>query len=80
MDAGKLHAVLKQKPFEAVRFFVSDGKSYDIRHPDQVVLSRRAAHIGIGRNGAGPFQSIAIVALVQITRVEPIGRGRKASK
>jgi len=79
MDADKLHALLRRRPFEPFRLCISDQAHYDILHPEQVLLSRRSAHVGIGPNGEGPFQRVAIVALLHVTRVEPIRR-RAGSK
>jgi hypothetical protein len=80
MEADELYRVLKQQPFAPVRMYVSDGSSYDISHPDQVIVSRRAAHIGMRRNGSGPFQQVAIVANVHITRIEPLEGGKSRAR
>lgn len=42
-------------------------------HPDQVILTPRAAHVGIGnaRNGR-VMRNVVICALVHITRVGPM--------
>jgi hypothetical protein len=79
MGPNELYAILKRQPFEPFRLHISDGKHYDIRHPEQMILSRRTAHVGIGVNGQGPFQRIAIVSLVHVNRVEPID-GRRRSR
>ena len=80
MDPQELYAVLRRQPFEPFCLHVSDGKHYEIRHPEQMILSRRAAHVGIGPDGEGPFQRIAIVSLVHVTRVEPIPGRRRAGR
>jgi hypothetical protein len=82
VEAEELYRVFKQHPFTPVRVYVSDGSSYDITHPDQVIVSRRASHIGMRRDGQGPqgpFLNVAIVANIHITRVEPLKRRRTRS-
>ena len=80
MDARELYKTVKQQPFEPVRVFVSDGLHYDIRHPDQVIVTDRSAYIGLSPNGDGPFQDVAQVANIHITRIEPLRRTRRRRK
>ncbi len=72
MEAQALYVKVRQRSFEPFRLHVSDGKAYEVTHPEQVLVGRRTSHIGMSRNGDGPFQRIAIVSNVHITRVEPI--------
>ncbi|MDO8629417.1 MAG: hypothetical protein Q7R41_02895 [Phycisphaerales bacterium] len=80
MDPDELFEKVRHRPFEPFRIHVSDGTSYDVKHPDQIMVGRRSCHVGIARNGTGPFQKIAVVANVHITRIEPLNgkRQRKA--
>lgn len=77
MDPREFIKAFKQQPFEPVRVFVSDGAHYDILHPDQVLMTERAAYIGLERNGRQTFQDIARVAHIHVTRIEPLRRTRK---
>ena len=74
MEADEIYRILKKSPFEPFCVFVSDGSRYEIRHPEQLLLSKRTAHVGMGPNGDGPFQRVALVSLVHVTRVEPLKR------
>lgn len=81
MDPDELFAVVRKQPFEPFRIHVSDGDRYEIRHPDQIVVGRRSCHIGISGNGEGPFQRIAIVSNIHITRLEPLnGKKRRGPR
>jgi hypothetical protein len=55
-----------------------DGAKYDVLHPDQVLLTPRAAYVGIG-NGDGErvFQDTVICDLVHVTRLAPLRRRRR---
>jgi hypothetical protein len=80
MDPDELFEKVRHRPFEPFRIHVSDGTSYEVKHPDQIMVGRRSSHVGLSRNGEGPFQKIAIVANIHIARIEPLGgkRQRKA--
>lgn len=69
-DVWKL---LRQRPFEPFRLFVSDGAVYEIWHPEIVAVERTTALIGtsaVGRKGIlGRYDT---VALLHITRFEPL--------
>ncbi len=81
MDADELYEKVKHQPFEAFRIHLSDGKAYEVKHPEQLMVGRRSSHVGLGADGEGPFQKIAIVANIHITRIEPLDAvKRKRSK
>jgi hypothetical protein len=80
MDAEKLYEAVKKQPFEPVRIFVSDGSSYDVKHPEQLLVTKRWSYIGLGGNGEGPFQDNAVVDNMHVTRIEPLKPRRKTKK
>lgn len=80
MDPDELFQIVRHQPFEPFRIHVSDGTVYAIKHPDQIVIGKRACHVGIGRQKDGPFPKIAIVANVHIARLEPLNGARNGRK
>jgi len=80
MDPDELFRVLKRRPFEPVRIHLSDGSSYDVTHPDQVMVGRRSLHIGVRPDGEKPFQHIEIVSNIHITRVRPLNKKREKTR
>ena len=72
MEAEELYKKIRTHPFESIRIYISDGKHYDIKHPDQIMVGKRTSHVGIRRRKEGPFQDVAIISNVHITRIEPI--------
>ena len=82
MGADELHHKVKRRPFESFRIHLSDGTAYDVKHPEQIMVGRRSCYVGIGGNAESPFQSIATVANIRITRIEPLdgGKGKRSSK
>jgi hypothetical protein len=73
MNQVELLRVLRKQPFEPFRLCLSDGTTYDIRHPDQCSVGRTTAHVGVPkRAGTETFQDIVLCALLHITHIEPL--------
>lgn len=75
MPPDKLLEALARAPFEPFRIHMTDGKVYDIRHPEMVLLDRRSAHVGVTREVNGKWQiydRFAMIALIHVVRLEPI--------
>ena len=82
MNVREVEKLLSTRPFEPFGLYMSDGSAYPVTHPDQVILTPRAAHVGIGgaRNGR-VVRDVVICALVHITRLGPVPKGpRKRRK
>jgi len=73
MNVQEVDKLLTARPFEPFGLYMSDGGAYPVTHPDQVILTARAAHVGIGsvRNGR-VVRDVVICALVHITRLGPV--------
>lgn len=73
MTRSDLLARVRQKPFRPFRFIVSENASYDVRHPDWLIVSRDAVTIGIA---AAPTQdysdSTVMIDLFHVIRLEPL--------
>ncbi|HTU92527.1 MAG TPA: hypothetical protein VMF69_20770 [Gemmataceae bacterium] len=74
MRPDDIRRLLRQKPFQPFRLYLVDGSSYEIRHPDQVMVERSTAAIaGAVANLPPPLaERDVIVALLHISRLEPI--------
>ena len=74
MRPDVLRAVLRRQPFEAFRLCLVDGTTYEIRHPDQIVVERST--LSVAGTVAQLPQLVAdrdvIVSLLHISRLEPI--------
>lgn len=57
----------RREPFLPYRIVTTDGKTYDIAHPDQVLVSRSRVVIG---DQTGISENFDHVALIHIVRVE----------
>jgi hypothetical protein len=72
MRPEELKQLLRVHPFVPLRMFLTDGKSYDIRHPDQVIVERARVDIGVNPNPYGVVERTEFVSLLHIVRLEPI--------
>jgi hypothetical protein len=75
MPLEQLLEWVRRRPFVPFRVYVSDGSSYEVRHPELLMPGARAVVIGIPGPTApeGVFERTAMVALLHITRIEPLG-------
>jgi len=73
MEADEIIGILRRQPFEPVRVHLSDGTVFEVWHPDQVMVSKRSSHVGVGGNGDRAFQRIVVVSNIHITHIEPVG-------
>jgi hypothetical protein len=66
--------MLRRRPFAPFRVHLTDGSSYEVRHPDLVMPGARSVAIGLpgGTLPEGVYERIVILALIHITRLEPL--------
>ncbi len=86
MGADEVRQLLKKQPFAPIALSLSDGRSVEVRHPDQVVVTRRHVFVGLAhvkkeaRRLATPSDdSVAMeslfIDLAHIVSVEPSNGG-----
>ncbi len=65
---------LRARPFEPFRIYMSDGKTYDVAHPELALVERSVVIVGVpGPMGPnGPLEHSVFCALVHITRAEKL--------
>ena len=72
MRPAQILAHLRKQPFAPIRVFLSDGCSYDIRHPELAAVSRAEVVIGLGPTEDDVPDRFAYCDPLHITRIEPI--------
>lgn len=73
MAPEELRDTLRQQPFEPFRIVLTDGASYDIRHPYLLWVGRRTAYVGLtGQPGQTLFERAVKVDLFHVIRTEPV--------
>jgi len=75
MSGQDLLELLRKRPFSPFRIYATDGKTYDVRHPDQaLVLKTRVILPLAGVPGDLPERSEHL-ALIHVVRMEELSPG-----
>ena len=64
--------ILRARPFEPFRVYLTDGAVYEIRHPDMAIVQRSKVTVAVpGPEGPeDPAERTVNCALIHITRTE----------
>lgn len=63
---------VRQQPFQPFRVYVSDGSSYDIRHPEMIFVTKHHVGIAIKRGEERIPEEAAWCDPMHVTRIETI--------
>ena len=64
---------VRQRPFSPFRLIVSEGATYDIRHPEKLMVARDSAVIGLqGAQEQDFYETTVLVDLLHVVRLEPL--------
>jgi len=71
MRPEELKALLRRQPFVPIRIYLTDGTTYDVRHPEMGLLTRSTVKIGFEKQvGSGIADDVVYCSLVHVVRVE----------
>ena len=72
-NADDIQTRLRERPFVPVRLVTSSGQSYDIRHPDLVLVGRRFLIIGTASNeNPTQIEAASRVAILHVADLQDI--------
>jgi hypothetical protein len=80
MTAYEIKTLMRARPFQGVRIYISDGESYEVTHPDMVFVTSTIVQIAlppVDDHGI-PTGGSVYVDPVHVTRIQPLN-GRKRS-
>ncbi len=82
MRPEDVHEHVAAQPFKPFRIFMSDGTTFDIRHPELCLIGCSSLHVAIpDRKRSWMADRVSHCALIHVTRIEPInGRNDRAPK
>jgi hypothetical protein len=64
---------LRQRPFVPFRLYLTDGTTFEVRHPELFMLGRRAVVVGLPRHpDQNYFDRVTTIDLLHIMRTEPL--------
>ena len=73
MPPDDLLTAVRSQPFHPFRVRLTDGRKFDIRHPDQMIVGRRSAVIGQPADANDPYLDRRItVDLIHVVSREPL--------
>ena len=72
MRPDEFRALLQSAPFRPLRVTLTDGRTYDITHPEFAMLGRSVVVIGIGDSADRIADRMVTVSLLHVMQVEPI--------
>ena len=72
MRPDDILAYVRREPFQPFRLTLTDGRTYDVRHPELVMVGRSSLTIGLARRErAEPvYDRIVNVSLLHIMQIE----------
>ena len=67
-----IHNLLHDAPFKPFRLFLSNGRSYEVRHPELVMIGRSSLLIGTPARDVTvtAFDSYSTVSMLHLTDIE----------
>ena len=72
MRPGQIRDHLKIQPVRAIRVHISDGSSYDIRHPEMAYVTATQVMIALEMSEDDLPDKVVFCDPVHITRLEPL--------
>jgi hypothetical protein len=74
MRPDDINKVLRRQPFQPFRVHLSNGQTFEIRHPELALVGRSTMVIGLPAPDLPPttYDLFEIIALMHINRLEPL--------
>lgn len=73
ITAQHVRDLLTAAPFQPFRIVTSSGTTYDIRHPEIVLVTRQVLYVGIYEPNRPDFPSrAALVSVLHVTDLQPL--------
>jgi hypothetical protein len=73
MRAEEFTELLRTRPFVPLRIHLTDGKTYDVYHPDLVLVLRQRIDVGVAPDPTtGVLDRVEHCSLLHVVRVEEI--------
>jgi hypothetical protein len=73
MTPQEMLVLVRRRPFQPFRIYLTDQTHYDIHHPEMLMVGTRTAVVGTTENPNQKWYDIPItISLLDIVRVEPL--------
>jgi hypothetical protein len=78
MRTDQIRELMRKQPFRPFRLFLSDGATYDVRHPELVMVTLAFVAVGLNGGDGDLAETLALLDPIHITRIEPLKGGPKS--
>ncbi len=74
MRSEDIREFVRRQPFEPFRITLTDGRTFDVVHPDLAMVGRGSVAVGLPRPGdVDPiYDRLVTMSLLHIMQIEPI--------
>jgi hypothetical protein len=74
MSPQDLIDLLRRQPFAPFRIYASDGRTYDVRHPDQALVSWSRVILPLSTRDEIPerFEHLALTHIIRVEELPPV--------
>jgi hypothetical protein len=79
MKAEELIELLEERPFLPLRIHMSNGRTHDVRHPENAIVGEGVVALAVAQNGR-ELPRIRLISLGHINEVEPVPSGANGAK
>lgn len=78
MRPNELIALIRQRPFTPLRIHLTDGRAYDVGHPDQIIVLTGHVDIGVEPDPkTGAVDRVEHCSLLHVVSVEELESAAK---
>jgi hypothetical protein len=70
MTADTFREILKRKPFEPFRVVMSSGESYNVMHPEMVLVTTKALVLALPDPTSSEGERLAFCSNLQLAHIE----------
>lgn len=75
LTADDIHARVREQPFVPLRIVTSSGQTFDIYHPDLIMVGRRALILGTASTeNPAHFDLVTRVSILHVSALEDLPR------
>ena len=73
MRPQDIQQFLRKVPFRPFRLTLTDGRTYDVRHPELLAIGRSSLIVGLPEDKEEPFfDDYVVVSLLQVMQAQPV--------
>ncbi len=72
MRPGEIRKILRMQPFLPLRVHCTDGRQFEVPHPEWVLVSHRCVAIGTELADDGIATSLEYVDPMQVVSIKPV--------